>query len=197
MVEDAIDHHLDPAVVRLSDQFEEQLVRSRPLPRGGIIRFTAVADNLEVTLRIRPEIWINVMERIAIVFVLRTPVKDRIELDRRDPQILQIVEFVDHTLQVTAVAPVEDAILVKAVADRLFPLVTDEIIACPRGDTPSTHIREMHFQRLARGVVGRITIAETLGENLIPHSRLAPIGDIIKQGLGLLRMRQGNKNNQR
>ena len=62
MVEDAIDHHLDPAVVRLSDQLEEQLVRSRPLPRGGIIRFTAVANNLEVTLRIRPEIRINVME---------------------------------------------------------------------------------------------------------------------------------------
>ena len=127
--------------------------------------------------------------------MLRTPVKDRIELDRRDSQILQVVEFVDHTLQVTAVTPVEDAVLVKAVADRLFPIVTDEIITRPRGDTPSAHIREVHFQGPARGVVGRITIAETLGENLIPHSRLAPIGNIIEQGLCLLGVRQGNKNN--
>jgi hypothetical protein len=197
MVENPIDHHLDPAVVRFSDQLEEQLVRSRPLPSRRIIRFPAVADDLQVTFRVGAKIRINMVERVTIVFVLRTPVKNRIELDRRDPQILQIVELVDHTLQVTAVTPVEDAVLVKAVPDRLFPLVTDEVIGCPRGDPPSTHIREMHFQSLARGVVGGITIAETLGEDLIPYSRLAPIGDIIQRGLCLLHPGQKNKNKQR
>ena len=170
MVENTIDHHLDPALVRFFDQLKEQLVRRGPLPSRGIGRFAAVADDLEITLRIGPEVRINVVEGVAVVFVLRATVKNRVEFERGDAELLQIVEFVDHPLQVTAVATMKNTVLVKAVPDCLFPRVADEVIARPRRHPPSAHVREVHFQRFAGGVVGRIAVAEALRKNLIPNS---------------------------
>jgi len=174
VIEDTVDHDFDAPLVGFFDQLEKQFVRCGPFPRGRIGGFPAIADNLEITLGVGTEIRIDVVERIAVVFVLRATVEDRVEFDRRDAQLLQVVEFVDHALQVSAVAAVKNAVLVKIFANRFFPVFADIIIPRPWRDAPAIHIGELKLQRVAGRVVGRIAVAKTFGKDLIPDGGFRP-----------------------
>ena len=178
MIEDTVDHDLDAPFVRFFDQFEKQFVCRGPFPGGRISGLAAVADNLEIALGVGSEIRIDMMERVAVVFVLRAAVENRVEFDRRDAELLQVVEFVDHALQISAVAAVKDAILVKVLADGFFPLFADVIVACPWSDPPTVHIGKLELERIARRIVGRVPVAEALGEDLIPDGGFSPFGHL-------------------
>ena len=70
VIEDAVDHDLDTPFVGFFDQLEKQFVRGGPFPRGRISGLAAVANDLEIALGIGTEIRIDVVEGVAVVFVL-------------------------------------------------------------------------------------------------------------------------------
>src|SRR3954452_1633252 len=95
----------------LAEQLEKQLVGGGPLPARGGACFRR--HQLEVARRIGAKMWIDVMEGAAVVFVKRAGVKDGIEINGVDSQLGQVVELVDHTLQVATVAAIEDTVFEK------------------------------------------------------------------------------------
>ena len=99
-----VDDHPHVAAVHLADQFQEQLVRRRPLPRGGVDRVLGV-DDRGVAGWIRAKRPVDVPVVAGIVFVQRRRVVERIEINGVDAEILQVVEFVEHPLQVATEAP--------------------------------------------------------------------------------------------
>ena len=103
VVEDAVHDDAHPALPRLLHQLEEQQIPRRPLPRGRILRF--LRDQSQIPRRIRTEPRIDVMKTGRVVFVVGTGEKHRVQIQRVDPEILQVVELVDDALQVPAVAP--------------------------------------------------------------------------------------------
>ena len=70
VIEDPVDHNLDTPFVGFFDQLEKQFVRGGPFPRGRISGLAAVANDLEIALGIGAEIRIDVVEGVAVVFVL-------------------------------------------------------------------------------------------------------------------------------
>jgi hypothetical protein len=115
--------------------------------------------------------------------VLRAAVENRVELDRGNAEFLEVVEFVDHALQVTAVTAMKDAIFVETVTDGLLPLVADKVVPGPWRHPPPADIGKVHFEGLAGRVVGRIAVAEAFRENLIPDRRLAPFRHVVELGV--------------
>ena len=102
---------------------------------------------------------INVVIILGIVFVAGGREKDRIEVDGFHPQFLQIIQPVDHALQVSAVE---------------FPIAVG-----PRGPVPVpdcqaglSHIAVFSGQH----IVGRISVAEAVDEDLVHHGALRPGG---------------------
>ena len=188
MIENTVDHDLDAPLVRFFDQLEKQFVCRGPFPGGRICGFAAAADNLEITLRVGSEIRIDMVERVAVVFVLRAAVEDRIEFDRRDAEVLQVIKLVDDALQISAVAAVKDTILVKVLADGFLPFFADVVVARPWCDPPTVHIGKLEFERIAGRVVGRVAVVEALREDLIPDGGFSPFGHLGPFGLdGFLR----------
>ncbi len=166
VVEDAVDDDAHPARVRLLDEREEQAVRRRHVPRRRVARLQF--HQRKIALGVGPEVRVDVVEGVAVVLVHRPGVEDGVEIQRVDTQILEVVELVNDALEVAAVAPVEDAVLVELRPHRLFPAVARVPVARPRRDTPAFARHDGRFQTRARGVVRWVAVAEALGEDLVP-----------------------------
>ena len=179
MVENAVDDDLHPAAVRLPHHSQKKPVRRRPLPGGGAARF--LLDQGEITRRVRPEIRVDVVVGIAVVLVHRARVEKRIEIQRVHPEVLQVTEFVEHSLQVAAVTPVKDA-LVKSGPHRLLPGGAPVPVRRPRGDSPVRSRLDRRFQRGPGRIVLRVAVAESFGENLVPDRGASPLGRLFGRG---------------
>ena len=174
VVEHAVEDHAHPALVRFGKHLQEHLVRRRPLPRRGVASDLLFHDR-EVALRVGAEVRIDVMVGVPIVLVERTGVKQRIEINRVHPEVGDVVEFVEHALQVAAEAPVEHAVPEKIRPDLQLPRGAFVPVVRPRRNPPPRRRRDWPLERIARGIVGLVAVAETLRENLVPHHILRPV----------------------
>ena len=179
MVENAINDHPDAALARLLDHFEEQLVRRGPLPRCGVLGFLGYDG--QIAGRIRTEPWVNVVEAEGVIFVVRTRPEDRIEVNRVDPEVPQIIELVDDSLNIPPVPSVSHRPK-KVVRLGLLPGITRIPVRGPGTDLPRMRDPLLAAQAVAHGIVGTIAIAETFGENLIPNRGVLPCLGVRLQG---------------
>ena len=161
----------------LFDHFQGEFVRRRPHPRRRIIRGFA-GHQLPVAFRVRPEVGINMVIAVPIVLMRRGRIKDGIQVNGVDPQILQVIKFVDDPLQISPVAPPLEELMKRNRGT--FLIVLSRIpIGRPRmhpprqirrvGESP----RNVPLGRIVRG----IPIAEAFGKNLIPDSIFGPSGN--------------------
>src|SRR5207249_1073639 len=103
-------------------------------------------------------------------------IKQWIKVNRIDAQISEVIEFINDAFQVSAVAAVEHPILVKVVAEFFFPLIPRIPITGPRRNTPGGPRINRCLEGFARRIVFRITVAESLRENLIKYRLSWPAG---------------------
>ena len=194
VIEDAVENYPDPPRMTLLDQLQRQLVRRRPDPSRRIARILP-GHQLPVTLRIRPEIRIDVMEAHPVIFMRRWGVEDRIKINRVDPQILQVAEFVEDPLQIPAITPALDQIM-KGQPRALLPLLALIPIRRPWMNLPRQirRIGKRSLDVVLGRIIGRIPVAETLRKNLIPHRVLGPRRNKFRLGwcVGLRRQRTGH-----
>src|SRR5690606_24664550 len=105
-------------------------------------------------------------------------VEDGVEVERVDAERVEVVELVDDALEVAAVTPVEDAVLVEVLAARGLPAGAGVPVRSPRRHGPGPgHALDGELQRGARRVVTRVAVAEALGEELVEDGVGRPVGD--------------------
>ena len=112
MVEHAVQDNADPALMGLLHQRAEELIRrlqvlffSNPADIAGCLRviiFPLVQDLSLVNDQL-PEMRIDMVIILGVVFVIGGRHEQRVEIDRLYPQILQVVQLLPHALQVAAV----------------------------------------------------------------------------------------------
>ena len=146
VVEDAIQHDVHAASVGFLDKQLEQRQVAKVIVNDAVIG--------------------------SIVLVVGWRLKDRVEVDGSDAQVFEVIQLVQHTLQVAAVevlAPDEVArtARVARVADRLVP------VRLVGAEDAAALIVE---RRAGRGVIGGVAIAEAVGEDLVEDGVLDPIG---------------------
>ena len=93
------------------------------------------------------------------------------------PSVCQVIELVEHALQVAAVAAVEHAVLEEVRAQLLLPIGAGVPVARPRRNLPALRHAVGKFERLARRVVGGIAVGKPLGKDLVEDRVGRPIGD--------------------
>ena len=127
---------------------------------------------------------VDVVERVAVVLVERAGVEDGVEVDRVDAEVVEVVELVDHALQVAAVAPVEDAVLVEVRRRARSPSRRGRTSRSVHGVTAQAlrHAVDGELERGARRVVRRVAVAEALGEELVEDGVGGPCGDVRVRG---------------
>ena len=137
VVEDAVEDHADPALARLLDELLELLLVAEP--------------------RVDPRVV------GGVVAVVRVRLEDRVEVDRGDAELLQVVELLPDALEVAA----EVVAAVRALAARLG-----------RGVVAAVALREVVPRLLRRGeravadrpdrrVVLRVRVLEAVREDLV------------------------------
>ena len=75
------------------------------------------------------------VKAVAVVFMQGVSVKDRVEVNPVDAELLECVEFVDHALKVAAVASIEQRVL-KVWTDCRLPRGALIPISIPIHDLP-------------------------------------------------------------
>ncbi len=113
-----------------------------------------------------------------VIFVVGGRFKDGVEVDGGHTQILQVIQLINHPLQiaaveVSAVAARAGVACVTRVADHLVPGVAR---ATRRVRTHNGAAGFVVEETAGRGVVTRITVAETVGENLVDDGVFHPVG---------------------
>ena len=103
MVEDSINDDAHLPAVGFADEFQEQPVGRTPAP-GGRIGGIFGGEQGGIASGIRSEMTVDVMVSCRAVFVQRRGVKDRIEVQRVDAQILEVIEPVENALEIASVA---------------------------------------------------------------------------------------------
>ncbi len=144
MIEHAIDDHTYTAFVRRIEKIQEEQICRCPGPCVPIHRIL-LCDEREVAFRIRTEVRIYVMKAVSIILVHRPRIEDRVEIDDIDAQIRQIIQLIDHPLQIAAVAPMEDTVVIEIRAEFLLPFVARIPVGRPRRDAP---VLRRHDRRL-------------------------------------------------
>jgi len=182
VVEHPVDDHPHAARMGLLEELEKQLVGGRPSPGGRI--GGGIFEEFHVGGGIGTEKRIHVVKHEGIVFVHGGRGKDRIEIEGGHTEILEVIELVDHTLKIAAVAAVVHA-TIKIGSEIPFPLVHRVPLLGPSGGPPFGSDLIRHPGVFRGGVVLRIPVAEALREDLIPDRLLRPIG-IRRRGRSLL-----------
>ena len=175
MIEDAVEDDAHPGRMRPVDQREGQLVRLRPDPGRRIKRILA-GRQCAVADRVGTEVRIDVVKTRAVVFVRGRRGEDRVQVKCVNPEILEVGQLVDDPLQVAAVAAALEMFPELLFAVLSFVRLQLVPVAAPRMNLPSLRgiNRVGPKQILDARIVGRITVAETLGEDLVPDHRLRP-----------------------
>ena len=138
MVEDAIQDDLDAAAFRFAGQGLE----------GGQ----------------RAKIGIDHQVILGVVQVVRGGLEDRVEVDDGDALSLEVIQFIDHSLQVAAVELVAIFVGAKAAA-RIAQVLVPGQLAHRLGINPVSAIG---------GVIAGVAVAEALGVDLVDDRILQP-----------------------
>ncbi len=160
--------------MHLVHQGDEQSVGCGPLP-GRRIRRILASHDLGITSRIRAKVPVHVVVVPGVVLVKRRRVVHRVEVEGGHSEILEVVELVDDTLEVTAVPP-QLRREIEIASRGLGPWFLSVPVVRPRCGLPATRLHvwpgALHVGECR--IVRRIAIAESLHEDLIPDHVLGP-----------------------
>ena len=94
------------------------------------------------------------------------------------PSVCEVIELVEHALQIAAVAAVEHAVLEEVRAELLLPIGAGVPVAGPRRNLPSSPARRRATSSDSRvGSFVGIAVGEPLGKDLVEDGVGRPIGD--------------------
>ena len=168
MVENAVQNDAHPSCVRLLYQLCEKCIRggkvfvrccARDIKRCGFIRFGIRRQNRTAFSDDFPEMGVDMPIILRIVFMIAWRNKKRIEIKHLYAQLRQIVQLIEHALQIAAVKTVN--------------------IACGRQAVPIRDLLGFLLQInifIRFHIIGDIPIGKAIGVNLIHHRALRPIG---------------------
>ena len=181
MVEDAIQNDPHAAGVDVGDEVQKVAVGGGPDPGGGVFGFAGGGDGAQIAFAVGPEGGVNVMEAGGIVFVERGGLKDGVEVERVDAELLEIGELLAQADQVAAVASMKHG-GPEAGGVGGFPVVAGVPLHAPGCDAPIGEVlaAEVLGARIGLGAA----VAEALGKRLIPDGVLGPVGGDGRVGLG-------------
>ena len=178
------------------ERVAEVAIRGRLGPRRGIAGLLCHRRRFLRRSAAAGEARVDVPMVAGVVLVMRVGIEDRVEVDRRHAQVADLVEFLRHAFEIAAVAAerVDVEQLAAAAAGGQRP--RDRLLrdACPRefefigrDRLPMAHPRRLEELRWTR-VVGRVSVAESLDENLVPHRALGPVGRLVPRRRGARHM---------
>ena len=188
VVEDAVDHDLEAAVVRLVEEIQEDLVGGRELPRRRVVGLAL--DLLETLLGEHAEVVVDVAEVRRVVLVHRVGLEDRVEVQGVDAELLQVGQRLPQPLEVAAVAAgphVALALVEVFLAGRLAGVR----VGLPPVAGPGQQV----LVGVRARVIPRVAVAEALDEDLVPDGLLGPVrrleAGVEAGGEGLGRVERG------
>ena len=167
MIEDPVQDHTDPSPVRLADQVREQPVARLEVRRirhtelvfaGLCILRRPTGQDLGRVVHYFAKVGVDVAVILRVVLVVGGRDEDRIEVDRVDPQLVEVIELVDDALQVSAV------VLARVITRwRTVPVVDVHDLSAVVGVLAG------------HDVVARVAVAEPVREDLVHHRALGPL----------------------
>ena len=107
---------------------------------------------------------------IPVVLVQRMGIEQRIKIDGVNPETAEVIQLVEHALQVAAVASIKHAVPIKVGTHLLLPVVARIPVRRPGRDAPGRPRADGRLQGIARRIVLGITVAKAVRKNLVKDS---------------------------
>src|SRR5690606_32766537 len=91
------------------------------------------------------------------------------------PELFQVIELIDHPLEVASVPAVEYTVFVEVVPQLLLPICPGVPVTRPRWDFPRFGGDDGRLKRLPRRVVRWIAVSKTFGKDLVEDGVGGPV----------------------
>ena len=167
VIEHTVHDHANAAPVRLRDEIRKHLIARPEILR--IRRAVDITRGIPVPVPVRREqrsfimhnfadVRVDVPVVLRIILVIRRRHKERIEINHIDPKLLEIVQLVQHALQIPAIEAVHIHILRQAV--------------------PILHSLRMQpeiFIFICQHIIGLVPVAEPVHVNLVDDCAAHPV----------------------
>ena len=127
--------------------------------RSGRVVFILRLHHMILILDNHTEVGINMGVILAVIFMAGRGDKNRVQVQNLDTQVLQVIEFIDDSLEVAAVEAAEIRIGRQSIPIRHMLGMADGIVIL-----------------VVHNIIGRIAVEETVRENLILYGTLGPGG---------------------
>ena len=172
VVKDSVNDHPHSLFAGFFHQLQKLFIGSRPSPAGGV--GGRVFEQLQIGSRIRTKEGIHVVKNQGIVFVQGWGGEDRIEIQGGDPQVFQVVQLVDDSLEIPAV-PAVGVGSVDITGQIPLPVRQGVPLLGPGDHAPSGTDLVRNPAVVSRGVVLWVSVMKSFRENLVPDRLLGPV----------------------
>ena len=173
VIEHSVQNHLHAAAVCLLHQADKQIITRAQISSvrhpgdvsGSLcIVLGTVRKNSFIRLHLFllrdnfPEMRINIVIILRIIFVIGRGNENRVQIDSLNPQLLQIIKFIQHPLQIAAVKILDIHIL-----RHLIPVIY------------LMHVPVNIIVLMIQNIIGRISVAEPVHKDLVHDTALGPV----------------------
>ena len=167
MVENAVHNHAQPPPVGFLHQPDKKPVagfqvlparHAADIPGGKTVFLLPLLKKLPLVHNNFAKVGVNIIIVLNVILMVRGRDKQRVKINNIHPQILQVIQLVNHPLQV---APVK------------FPYIHLRRIALPILHPVNRLVNIQVFAR--QHVIGRVAVTESVHINLIHDGSLRPI----------------------